>query len=189
MRSPKARAAHAAPTARQRSKPPTRAEKPTSSSCRRSSANRARSATATRSIFFNFRPDRARQMTLAFTQPDFHEFPVIAYDDLFFATMTRYEEDMTNPVLFGPRPQSDTFGEIVAAAGLRATAPRRDRKVRARHLLLQRRPRDGFRRRGPHPHPIGPQRRHLRPRPGNARRRDHRRRPARTCATGSTILS
>jgi 2,3-bisphosphoglycerate-independent phosphoglycerate mutase len=25
---------------------------------------------------------------------------------------------MTNPVLFGPRPQSDTFGEIVSAAGL-----------------------------------------------------------------------
>jgi 2,3-bisphosphoglycerate-independent phosphoglycerate mutase len=35
-----------------------------------------------------------------------------------FATMTKYEEDMTNPVLFGPRPQADTFGEIVAAAGL-----------------------------------------------------------------------
>ncbi len=70
-------------------------------------------------IFFNFRPDRARQMTLAFTQPGFAEFPVVAYDDLFFATMTRYEEDMTNPILFGPRPQSDTFGEVVAAAGLR----------------------------------------------------------------------
>jgi len=70
-------------------------------------------------IFFNFRPDRARQITLAFTQPGFVEFPVLTYDDLFFATMTRYEEDMTNPILFGPRPQSDTFGEIVAAAGLR----------------------------------------------------------------------
>jgi 2,3-bisphosphoglycerate-independent phosphoglycerate mutase len=32
--------------------------------------------------------------------------------------MTRYEEDMTNLVLFGPRPQAETFGEIVAAAGL-----------------------------------------------------------------------
>jgi 2,3-bisphosphoglycerate-independent phosphoglycerate mutase len=69
-------------------------------------------------IFFNFRPDRARQMTLAFTAPGFKEFPVHAYADFVFATMTRYEEDMTNPVLFGPRPQLDTFGEIVAAAGL-----------------------------------------------------------------------
>jgi 2,3-bisphosphoglycerate-independent phosphoglycerate mutase len=69
-------------------------------------------------VFFNFRPDRARQMTLAFTQPGFKEFPVHAYADFLFATMTRYEEDMTNPVLFGPRPQAETFGEIVAAAGL-----------------------------------------------------------------------
>jgi len=32
--------------------------------------------------------------------------------------MTKYEEDLPNPVLFGPRPQRDVFGEIVAAAGL-----------------------------------------------------------------------
>ena len=70
-------------------------------------------------IFFNFRPDRARQLTLAFSRPDFKEFPVHAYADFIFATMTKYEEDMTNPVLFGPRPQSQTFGEIVAAAGLK----------------------------------------------------------------------
>jgi 2,3-bisphosphoglycerate-independent phosphoglycerate mutase len=62
-------------------------------------------------IFFNFRPDRAREITLAFTQPAFKEFAVTAYERLFFATMTKYEEDMKNPVLFGPRPQSDTFGK------------------------------------------------------------------------------
>jgi 2,3-bisphosphoglycerate-independent phosphoglycerate mutase len=70
-------------------------------------------------VFFNFRPDRARELTLAFSQPGFKEFAVRAYADLLFATMTKYEEDMTNPVLFGPRPQSDTFGEIAAGAGLR----------------------------------------------------------------------
>ncbi len=69
-------------------------------------------------LFFNFRPDRAREITLAFTQPGFKEFSVTAYERLYFATMTKYEEDMPNPVLFGPRPQSDTFGEVVAAAGL-----------------------------------------------------------------------
>ncbi len=69
-------------------------------------------------IFFNFRPDRARQLTLAFSRPGFGEFPVRTYHDLMFATMTRYEEDFTNPILFGPRPQQQTFGEIVAAAGL-----------------------------------------------------------------------
>ncbi len=70
-------------------------------------------------IFFNFRPDRAREMTLAFTRPDFAEFPVVAYERLRFVTMTKYEEDMTNPVLFGPRPQAETMGEVVSRAGLR----------------------------------------------------------------------
>ncbi len=69
-------------------------------------------------IFFNFRPDRARELTLAFSRPGFHDFPVRAYADFMFATMTKYEEDMDNPVLFGPRPQNDTFGEAVAGAGL-----------------------------------------------------------------------
>jgi 2,3-bisphosphoglycerate-independent phosphoglycerate mutase len=69
-------------------------------------------------IFFNFRPDRARQLTLAFTRPGFSEFAVRAFSNLMFATMTKYEEDFTNPVLFGPRPQSDTFGEIAAREGL-----------------------------------------------------------------------
>jgi 2,3-bisphosphoglycerate-independent phosphoglycerate mutase len=32
--------------------------------------------------------------------------------------MTKYGQDMTNPVLFGPRPQADTFGEIASRAGL-----------------------------------------------------------------------
>ena len=70
-------------------------------------------------VFWNFRPDRARQMTLAFSQPDFDRFPVRAYDDLLFTTMTKYEQDFNNPVLFGPRPQYETFGEIISRAGLR----------------------------------------------------------------------
>lgn len=69
-------------------------------------------------VFFNFRPDRARELTLAFSRPGFDHFKVATYANLVFATMTKYEEDMDNPVLFGPRPQNDTFGEIVANAGL-----------------------------------------------------------------------
>jgi 2,3-bisphosphoglycerate-independent phosphoglycerate mutase len=77
-------------------------------------------------IFFNFRPDRARQLTTAFDAgiaayrgTPFDAFEPRAYRDVLFATMTKYEEDYPNPVLFGPRPQYDTFGEIVARAGLR----------------------------------------------------------------------
>jgi 2,3-bisphosphoglycerate-independent phosphoglycerate mutase len=70
-------------------------------------------------IFFNFRPDRARQLTLALTDRHFSEFIIPSpYSDLMLATMTKYEEYFPNPVLFGPRPQADTFGEIVARAGL-----------------------------------------------------------------------
>lgn len=69
-------------------------------------------------IFFNFRPDRARQMTMAFNAADFKEFPVHHFSSFVFATMTKYEEYFTDPVLFGPRPQHDTFGEVLANAGL-----------------------------------------------------------------------
>jgi 2,3-bisphosphoglycerate-independent phosphoglycerate mutase len=61
-------------------------------------------------IFFNFRPDRARQLT--------ERFNGYAWKDGVFATMTKYDETFPNPVLFGPRPQFDTFGEIVSRAGL-----------------------------------------------------------------------
>ncbi len=72
-------------------------------------------------IFFNFRPDRARQMTIAFEGGAGGEipFPVERYDDFVFATMTKYDETFSNPVLFGPRPQPETFGEIVSRHGLR----------------------------------------------------------------------
>ncbi|MEO6913806.1 MAG: 2,3-bisphosphoglycerate-independent phosphoglycerate mutase, partial [Candidatus Baltobacteraceae bacterium] len=70
-------------------------------------------------IFFNFRPDRARQLTLAFNGGTFSDFPVKHFHDLTFATMTKYEENFPNPVLFAPRPQFDTFGEVVSKAGLR----------------------------------------------------------------------
>ncbi len=76
-------------------------------------------------VFFNFRPDRARQLTTAFNagttiyyDDGFGVFDSKAYRDPFFATMTKYDESYTNPVLFGPRPQYDTFGEIVARDGL-----------------------------------------------------------------------
>jgi 2,3-bisphosphoglycerate-independent phosphoglycerate mutase len=77
-------------------------------------------------VFFNFRPDRARQLTTAFNagtslyfDDGFGVFASKRYDDPFFATMMKYDEAYTNPVLFGPRPQYDTFGEVIAGEGLR----------------------------------------------------------------------
>ncbi len=71
-------------------------------------------------IFFNFRADRARQLTRAFTQPDFDGFdvdgrPALAY----FATFTLYDETFDLPVAFPPEHLRNIFGEVVSAAGLR----------------------------------------------------------------------
>jgi 2,3-bisphosphoglycerate-independent phosphoglycerate mutase len=76
-------------------------------------------------IFFNFRPDRARQLTSAFNvargdaTAESVGFSVTPWRDGIFATMTKYDETYPNAVLFGPRPQSDTFGEVVSLAGMR----------------------------------------------------------------------
>jgi 2,3-bisphosphoglycerate-independent phosphoglycerate mutase len=76
-------------------------------------------------VFFNFRPDRARQLTTAFNagtslyyDDGFGVFQSKRYQDPFFATMVKYDEEYTNPVLFGPRPQYDTFGEVLARESL-----------------------------------------------------------------------
>jgi 2,3-bisphosphoglycerate-independent phosphoglycerate mutase len=65
-------------------------------------------------IFFNFRPDRARQLTARFNDYAREH----GWKSFVFATMTKYDETFPNPVLFGPRPQFDTFGEVVSRAGL-----------------------------------------------------------------------
>jgi 2,3-bisphosphoglycerate-independent phosphoglycerate mutase len=70
-------------------------------------------------LFFNFRPDRARQLTRAFSDPDFNEFPVEHFSDFMFAIMTLYDATFTNPVMFGKTLEQHTLGEVVADAGLK----------------------------------------------------------------------
>jgi 2,3-bisphosphoglycerate-independent phosphoglycerate mutase len=69
-------------------------------------------------LFFNFRPDRARQLTRAFSDSDFNEFPVEHFSDFVFAIMTLYDATFTNPVMFGKILEQRTIGEVVADAGL-----------------------------------------------------------------------
>ncbi|HLW38718.1 MAG TPA: 2,3-bisphosphoglycerate-independent phosphoglycerate mutase [Candidatus Eremiobacteraceae bacterium] len=69
-------------------------------------------------LFFNFRPDRARQLTRAFSDPAFREFPVKRFTDFLFALMTLYEETFPNPVMYGKIFERWTLGEVVADAGL-----------------------------------------------------------------------
>ena len=68
-------------------------------------------------LFFNFRADRARQITAALTDPAFPHFPRPRGHFGTFVAMTRYEDDFPHPVLFPPRTLPGTLGEVLARAG------------------------------------------------------------------------
>ena len=68
-------------------------------------------------LFFNFRADRARQLTAALTGPAFPHFPRPRGPFGTFVAMTRYEDDFPHPVLFPPRPIHNTLGEVLSRAG------------------------------------------------------------------------
>lgn len=69
-------------------------------------------------IFFNFRPDRARQITKAFLLPDFCEFDRRKVD-VHFVCMTQYQESIEAAIAFPADHLTDTLGEVVSRAGLR----------------------------------------------------------------------
>ena len=66
-------------------------------------------------LFFNFRADRAREITRAFTQKDFIEFDRQVIPDLSaFVTMTQYDETFDLPQVFGPQKLSGILGEVLS---------------------------------------------------------------------------
>ena len=70
-------------------------------------------------LFFNFRADRARQITRAFTRKDFAEFALTERPELAsFVCFTTYDRSWTLPDVFPPHRLAGTFGEAVSAAGL-----------------------------------------------------------------------
>ncbi|MCY4400271.1 MAG: 2,3-bisphosphoglycerate-independent phosphoglycerate mutase [Gemmatimonadetes bacterium] len=69
-------------------------------------------------LFFNFRADRARQLTAALTDDRFAHFDRPRGTFANFAAMTRYEDDFPHPVLFPPRTITDVLGDVLARAGL-----------------------------------------------------------------------
>jgi len=69
-------------------------------------------------ICFNFRTDRLRQTTIAFTQEDLPQFGMKTMD-LQWYTMTSYKADFKNVhVIFSKDNPTNTMGEIVSKAGL-----------------------------------------------------------------------
>ena len=70
-------------------------------------------------IFFNFRPDRARQLTYAFVNDNFDGFERDKIDDLQFVTFTQYDATSPVEVVFKPQNLTNILGEVIANEGLR----------------------------------------------------------------------
>jgi 2,3-bisphosphoglycerate-independent phosphoglycerate mutase len=69
-------------------------------------------------IFFNFRADRARQMTRALTEADFSQFKRTSVPSLSgYVTMTPYDASFTSPFAYGKPKVENTLGEFVSHLG------------------------------------------------------------------------
>ena len=70
-------------------------------------------------VCFNFRPDRSREITRAFVDPDFKGF-VREYFPVKYVCMTQYDKTMPNvDVAFKPQTLENTFGQYISNKGLK----------------------------------------------------------------------
>ncbi|MFM6277841.1 MAG: 2,3-bisphosphoglycerate-independent phosphoglycerate mutase, partial [Dolichospermum sp.] len=70
-------------------------------------------------IFFNFRPDRARELTQAFVSKTFNGFERRRILPLSFATFTQYDPELPVSVAFEPQNLTNILGEVIANRGLK----------------------------------------------------------------------
>ncbi|MGI8431629.1 MAG: 2,3-bisphosphoglycerate-independent phosphoglycerate mutase [Chthoniobacterales bacterium] len=68
-------------------------------------------------IFFNFRADRARQLSQAFLLPGFDGFDREVTPQVHYVTLTEYDATYHCPVIFPPQTLEKILGEVVSAAG------------------------------------------------------------------------
>jgi 2,3-bisphosphoglycerate-independent phosphoglycerate mutase len=70
-------------------------------------------------FFYNYRADRARELTRAFMQKDFNAFDASYRPTLsFYGTMTRYDETFGLPVAYSPSFPKNTLGEYISSKHL-----------------------------------------------------------------------
>lgn len=69
-------------------------------------------------VMTNFRSDRAREITTALGDEDFHAFER-EFKPLYIATLTQYDATFPYPVLFPKEAPKNTLAEVVSKAGLR----------------------------------------------------------------------
>ncbi|MEQ2528846.1 2,3-bisphosphoglycerate-independent phosphoglycerate mutase [Bacillaceae bacterium CLA-AA-H227] len=72
-------------------------------------------------IFYNFRPDRAIQISNTFTNKDFRSFDRGAKhpENLYFVCMTHFSETVDGYVAFKPTNLDNTLGEVLSQNGLK----------------------------------------------------------------------
>lgn len=68
-------------------------------------------------LFFNFRADRARQLSRAFLLKDFDGFNREIWPRVHYLTLTQYDVRYSSPFIFAPQELKDILGEMVSAAG------------------------------------------------------------------------
>ena len=68
-------------------------------------------------FFFNFRADRARQLSQAFLLPDFDGFDREVSPRVHYVTLTQYDVTYPSPFVFAPDELPQILGEVVTAAG------------------------------------------------------------------------
>ena len=69
-------------------------------------------------IFFNFRPDRARQLTYAFVEDEFEGFERQTHPKVHFVCMTEYDEKLDVPLAYPPEEIRNTLGEVISKSHL-----------------------------------------------------------------------
>jgi 2,3-bisphosphoglycerate-independent phosphoglycerate mutase len=70
-------------------------------------------------LFFNFRADRARQLSQAFLNREFNGFDREVAPQVFYVTLTEYDKTYKCPAVFGPQELDNILGEVVSKAGLK----------------------------------------------------------------------
>lgn len=68
-------------------------------------------------LFFNFRADRARQLSRAFLLKNFDGFDREVWPKVHYLTLTQYDATYPSPFIFAPQELKNILGEIVGAAG------------------------------------------------------------------------
>ena len=70
-------------------------------------------------LFFNFRADRARELTEAFMQDGFTGFERKKQPKVAYVCMTEYKDTFGLPIVFPPEPLTNILGTVLAAHGLK----------------------------------------------------------------------